>query len=371
MKVTKKDFLKNKQANPHMIICGDNLTVLRQLHGLYDESVDLVYIDPPYNRGDNFQFYQDAMSHEDWITKMEQTILELKALLSIDGSIWISIDDSEMAYLKVCCDNVFGRDNFVSTIVWQKRNTRENRNLFSNNHEYILVYAKDLKRFKKKRRLLPATQELLDRYKNRDDDPRGPWQSVTLSVQAGHAVKSQFYMIVSPTGKKHNPPKGRCWIYNQDRMEEEIRNNNVWFGEDGNKVPRLKKFLKESKTGVVPETLGLAEFAGTTKDAKKELLSLGIYDEEVFDTPKPELLLYRIMQIASDKGDLVLDCFVGSGTSAAVAHKYGRNYIGIDIDSKAVKYAEARMKKVCMGEEGGISKEVEWMGAGDYLICKW
>lgn len=357
--------------NPRIIIEGDNQAVLDDLKYLYGKKVDLVYIDPPYNRGDDFKYYKDNRNHAKWLEYMNQTILKLKDLLSDNGSIWISIDDAEMAYLKVCCDSIFGRSNFVTTVVWQKRNTRENRKIFSNNHEYILVYAQDINRFKKKRNLLPATKELIDRYKNPDNDPRGPWQSVTLSVQAGHAVESQFYTIVTPSGEKHNPPKGRCWIYNEERMLKEIKRNNVWFGRKGSGVPRLKKFLSESKIGVVPETLWDVEFAGTTKDAKQELLALDIYDEDIFDTPKPEKLLYRIMQIATSESDLVLDCFSGSGTTMAVAHKMGRNYIGIDIDKKVIKYANARMKKVCEGEAGGVSALVNWQGGGEFLSCEW
>ena len=268
----KEAFLEKKLKDPHVIILGDNQIVLKDLKSIYEHKVGLIYIDPPYNRGDDFIFYKDSQKHDEWIEKMKTVIVEMKGFLKEDGSIWISIDDSEMAYLKVCCDSIFGRENFVSTIVWQKRNTRENRKIFSNNHEYILIYAKDIKKFKKKRNLLPATQELLNRYKNPDNDPRGPWQSVTLSVQAGHAVESQFYSIESPTGKIHNPPKGRCWIYNEERMQQEISNNNIWFGSDGNGVPRLKKLLVNTKLGIVPETLWDSNFAGTTKDAKKELL---------------------------------------------------------------------------------------------------
>ncbi len=371
MILNKNDILNKKMINPHLLILGDNQTVLKDLKATYEETVDLIYIDPPYNRGDNFKFYKDDKKHSEWIQTMQTTILKLKQLLKADGSLWISIDDSEMAYLKVCCDSIFGRENFVTTIVWQKRNTRENRKIFSNNHEYILVYAKDKKKFKKKRNLLPATPDLLKRYKNPDNDPRGPWQSITLSVQAGHAVDSQFYPIISPTGKITNPPKGRCWIYNENKMLEEIANNNIWFGAKGNNVPRLKKFLSDSKIGIVPETLWSANFAGTTKDAKQELLTLNIYDKDIFDTPKPEKLLYRIMQIATDKNDLVLDCFLGSGTTAAVAHKYGRNYIGIDFDERTFKYAYERLKKVCQGESGGISNEIGWTGGDNCLTCKW
>lgn len=371
MILNKNDILNKKMINPHLLILGDNQTVLKDLKATYEETVDLIYIDPPYNRGDNFKFYKDDKKHSEWIQTMQTTILKLKQLLKVDGSLWISIDDSEMAYLKVCCDSIFGRENFVTTIVWQKRNTRENRKIFSNNHEYILVYAKDKKKFKKKRNLLPATPDLLKRYKNPDNDPRGLWQSITLSVQAGHAVDSQFYPIISPTGKITNPPKGRCWIYNENKMLEEIANNNIWFGAKGNNVPRLKKFLSDSKIGIVPETLWSANFAGTTKDAKQELLTLNIYDKDIFDTPKPEKLLYRIMQIATDKNDLVLDCFLGSGTTAAVAHKYGRNYIGIDFDERTFKYAYERLKKVCQGESGGISNEIGWTGGDNCLTCKW
>lgn len=371
VRIAKKSFLEKKILNPRVLILGDNQKVLKDIKDTYEHQVSLIYIDPPYNRGDDFKFYKDTKNHDEWLEGMRTTILELREFLSAEGSIWISIDDSEMAYLKVCCDESFGRENFVSTIVWQKRNTRENRKIFSNNHEYVLVYAKDINKFKKKRNLLPATQKLLDRYKNPDNDIRGSWQSVTLSVQAGHAVKSQFYTIVSPTGKKHKPPKGRCWIYNEERMQEEIKNNNIWFGSDGNGVPRLKKILDVSKLGVVPETLWNVEFAGSTKEAKQELLALEIYDEDVFDTPKPEQLIYRIMQIATNENDLVLDCFMGSGTTAAVAHKFGRNYIGIELNKKVYKYASERLKKVCNGESGGISSALEWNGGGEYLSCEW
>ncbi len=371
MAIRKKAFLEKRDLDPRILIVGDNQTVLKDIKSLYAQKVDLIYIDPPYNRGDNFKFYKDTKSHDEWIEAMRSTILELKEFLQEDGSIWISIDDSEMAYLKICCDSIFGRKNCVATIVWQKRNTRENRNIFSNNHEYILVYAKDINLFKRRRNLLPATQELLKRYKNPDNDPRGSWQSVTLSVQAGHAVESQFYSIVSPTGKKHNPPKGRCWIYNEERMLEEIRNNNIWFGSDGNCVPRLKKLLVNSELGVVPETLWNVDFAGTTKDAKQELLALEIYDKDIFDTPKPEQLLYRIMQIATNDNDLVMDCFMGSGTTVAVAHKLGRNYIGIDIDERVFKYASDRLEKVCKGDTGGISSTIGWNGGGKFQTCEW
>ena len=371
VRIAKKSFLEKKILNPHVLILGDNQKVLKDIKDTYEHQVSLIYIDPPYNRGDDFKFYKDTKNHDEWLEEMHTTILELREFLSAEGSIWISIDDFEMAYLKVCCDEIFGRENFVSTIIWQRRNTRENRKIFSNNHEYVLVYAKDINKFKKKRNLLPATQKLLDRYKNPDNDTRGPWQSVTLSVQAGHAVKSQFYTIVSPTGKKHKPPKGRCWIYNEERMQEEIKNNNIWFGSDGNGVPRLKKILDVSKLGVVPETLWNVEFAGSTKEAKQELLALEIYDEDVFDTPKPEQLIYRNIKIPTNEKHLLIYCLMAYGTTADLPNKFGRNYIGIALNTKVYKYASARLKKVCTGERGGISSALEWNGGGEYLSCEW
>jgi len=285
---------------------------------------------------------------------------KLKPLLSKEGSMWISIDDSEMHYLKVLCDKIFGRNNFITTIIWQHRTTRENRKVFSNNHEYILVYAIEPVRFKATRNLLPATESILARYKNPDNDPRGVWQSVSVNVQAGHAVSSQFYEIVAPNGKKHYPPNGRCWIYNEERMRKEIEQNNIWFGNDGNGVPRRKKFLSEAVGGITPETLWLADEVGTTKKAKKHLL-------EMFpDTPKPEELIKRIFDIATNEGDLVIDTFLGSGTTAAVAHKMKRSYIGIEKENQIFEFVYQRLKKVVNGENGGISKLVAWNGGGGF-----
>ncbi len=349
----------------NLIIKGDNQYVLDWLKKDYSEKVKCIYIDPPYNNGEKYYHYNDNRNSKDWLSEIGEVIKRLYPLLSEDGSLWISIDDNEVHYLKVLVDSIFGRNNFVTTIIWQQRTSRENRCTFSNNHEYILVYAKDPLKFKMIRNLIDLPCEVLKRYKNPDNDPRGVWQSVTLNVQAGHGVASQFYEIVAPNGKKHNPPKGRCWIYNKERMEQEIKNNNVWFGTDGNGVPRKKKFLKDSQCGVTPETLWLAEEVGTTKSAKKHLLNLDLSDY-VFDTPKPEELISRIIQIATNEGDLVLDAYAGSGTTLAVSHKLNRNYIGIEIGNQAESIILKRMDKVINGEQGGISKQVHWRGGGKY-----
>ena len=291
----------------------------------------------------------------------------LKMLLTKDGSIWISIDDSEMAYLKVAADKVLGRENFAGTIVWQQRKTRENRAVFSCNHEYILVYAKDIKKFKKSRNLLPVGEDFINsKYKNPDNDPRGPWQSISASVQAGHAVPSQFYTIVSPAGIEFNPPKGRCWAYNEERMKKEIANGNIWFGLEGLNAPRIKKFLSTAKIGLTPQTLWAGDDFGTTDSAKKHLLSLFPHQEKVFDTPKPEELIRQILEIATNEGDLVLDSYLGSGTTLAVAHKLKRNYIGIEIGEQMTELVVNRLKSVIMGEKGGISDISNWQGGGDF-----
>src|SRR5450830_1003317 len=341
------------ESSPNMIILGDNCSVCEYLLGKYKAKVRCIYIDPPYNNGEKYSHYRDVSTHEQWLNDMRRILGRLYQFLSDDGSIWISIDDTELHYLKVLCDEIFGRDRFISTIVWQHRTTRENRKVFSNNQEYILLYAKNPIAFKKSRNLLPADASVLKRYGNPDNDPRGPWQSVSLNAQAGHAVNSQFYTIVAPNGLKHDPPNGRCWVYNEDRMLKEISENNVWFGRDGNGVPRKKRFLSEATQGITPETLWVASDVGTTNDAKKQLLSM-FPAMVVFDTPKPESLIKRVLEISTQRGDLVLDAFLGSGTTAATAHKMHRSYIGVDNSTESIQYAIRRLKNVISGEHSGI-----------------
>lgn len=358
--------MKLDHNHTHVIFQGDNVPILKKLHRMYDAKVSCIYIDPPYNNGEKYEFYEDDCSHEAWLAQMRTVLTELRPFLKKDGSMWISIDDGEMHYLKVLCDEIFGRKCFVSTIIWQQRNTRENRRAFSNNHEYLLVYSPDPEAFKKKRNLLPVTDDVMERYSNPDHDPRGPWQSVSANVQDGHAAPSQFYEITAPNGKQHTPPHGRCWIYNQERMLKEIQAGNIWFGRDGNGVPRVKRFMSERLKGLVPETLWLSSFAGTNKDAKTHLRKLGIYDKKLFDTPKPEKLVSKVLEIATNPGEIVLDAFLGSGTTAAVAHKLGRDYIGIEKEKQTCVHITERMKQVVEGEQGGISKEVGWTGGGSF-----
>ena len=352
----------------NILIKGDNKAILPELVSSYRGKIKCIYIDPPYNNGDSYHYYNDNTTTSAWLKDMRNVLSWLKMLLKKDGSIWISIDDKEMAYLKVEADKIFGRDNFASTIIWQQRKTRENRAVFSCNHEYVLVYAKDIRTFKKSRNLIPVGKDFIDsKYKNPDNDPRGPWQSVSASVQAGHAVASQFYTIISPAGVEFNPPKGRCWAYNQEKMLREIAEGNIWFGLEGRNTPRIKKFLANAKIGLTPETIWAGENYGTTDSAKKHLLSLFPEITNVFDTPKPEELIKQIIEIASNKEEYVLDCFAGSGTTRATAQKLNRHYIGIEIGEQMSDLVVRRLNKVIAGEQGGISENVNWHGGGEFL----
>ena len=353
----------------NVLIQGDNLATLNMLTEDLSGEVRCIYIDPPYNNNERYTHYKDTGRHDRWLESLEHVLIRLRPLLRADGSLWISIDDTEVHYLKVLADGILGWTNFVTTVVWEHRTTRENRKVVSNNHEYLLVYARDLPTFRATRNLVPPSPEILARYANPDNDPRGPWQSVSANVQAGHGTSSQFYEFAAPNGRRHRPPKGRCWVYTRERMEQEIAAGNLWFGRDGNRVPRVKRFLSEAAAGVTPETLWTADIAGTTRSAKRHLLKL-FPDDAVFDTPKPEQLISRILTIATDPGDLVLDAYLGSGTTAAVAHKMQRRWIGIEAGDHAVSHCAQRMRKVVDGEDDGISGSVGWSGGGGFRFYR-
>lgn len=349
----------------NFLVHGENLKALSLLKESVGGRVKCAYMDPPYRTGERFTHYDDDAKHEEWLMDVSTRVHRVWDLLSEDGSVWVSIDDHELHYLKVAVDRVVGRENFVTTIIWQQRTTRENRKVFSNNHEYVLVYAKNPRKFRQSRNGLALTDEVKDRYINHDDDPRGFWQSVSANVQAGHASAGQFYIITAPNGRKHFPPNGRCWVYNEQRMELEIAQGNVWFGKDGNGVPRLKKFLSDSHKGLTPETLWTADQVGTNDHAKKHIHVL-FPGEALFDTPKPESLLARIIHIGSNPGDLVLDPYFGSGTTGAVALKMNRRFIGVELGEHASSVAAERLRQVIAGEAGGISSEVDWRGGGGF-----
>jgi adenine-specific DNA-methyltransferase len=360
-RVTDHDVFDNR------LIFGDNLLALKALEAEFAGKVKCVFIDPPYNTGSAFEHYDDGVEHSIWLSLIRDRLEIIRNLLPEDGSLWITIDDNEAHYLKVLCDEVFGRANFVATIIWEKRTTRENRRVFSFKHDFVLVIAKQKAAFEAARNPLPLNEAVLGRYKNPDQDPRGPWQSVSANAQAGHGTASQFYTLIAPNGKHHDPPKGTCWRYTKERMDDEIRQGNIWFGKNGDGVPRIKKFLRSSEeSGLTPETIWYAEDVGTNDEAKKATLEL-LPDEAVFDNPKPERLLRRVLQIATNPNDLVLDSFAGSGTTGAVAQKMGRRWIMVELGEHCHTHIIPRLKKVVDGKDpGGITESAGWKGGGGF-----
>lgn len=345
----------------NMLIHGDNLLALKALEQDYAGKVKCIYIDPPYNTGNAFEHYDDGVEHSQWLNLMKPRLVLLRNLLSNDGSIWISIDDDESHYLKVLCDEVFGRRNFVSNVIWEKKYSPQNdAKWLSDSHDHILVYAKNKEIWRPN--LLPRTEDMDKRYKNPDNDPRGVWKPSDFSVKTYSTAND--YPIELPSGRVVYPPESRCWVSSKDRFEELKKENRIWFGSTGNNVPSVKKFLTEVQAGSVSKTIWFRVEVGDNQEAKKETK---VFDSEsVFSTPKPERLIERILYLGSKENDLVLDSFLGSGTTAAVAHKMGRRWIGVELGEHAKTHCFPRLKAVVDGEQGGISKAVNWQGGGGF-----
>ena len=358
--------LSNTTTDPgtqNMLIHGDNLLALKALESKYAGQVKCIYIDPPYNTGSAFEHYDDNLEHSQWLNLMRPRLSLLWGLLSDEGSLWISIDDDEQAYMKVLCDELFGRSSFIASIIWQKRTSPDMRAIISDGHDYILVYAKNREMFKENRNKLPLTEEQAKGYKNPDNDPRGPWASSDFTAQGWRP--NQMYPITTPSGKIVTPPEGRCWRHLEDVYKQLRQEGRLWFGTDGSGVPRKKTYLSEAG-GIVPWTWWPHKEVGNNQEAKKEIIAL-FGAANAFDTPKPERLIERVLHIASNPGDLVLDSFLGSGTTAAVAHKMGRRYIGIEMGDHAYTHCKVRLDKVIAGEDpGGITKAQNWQGGGGY-----
>lgn len=352
-----------KPWNGNMLIHGDNLLALKALEQDYAGQVKCIYIDPPYNTGNAFEHYDDGVEHSIWLSLMRERLEILLNLLQQNGSIWISIDADESHYLKVLCDEIFGRRNFIDEVIWQRAYAPINlKKTLSRSHDSILVYVKD-KTDKLEFNKIPRSDKQRDLYKNYDNDPRGDWKSDNLSV--GPAVEKNIYPITTPSGRVCYPPEGYSWRLSQERLKEYIEDNRIWFGPNGNNVPSIKRFISEVKDGVTPMTLWTYQEVGHNQDAKKEIKAFGF--ETVFDTPKPEKLIERIVTIASNPGDLVLDSFLGSGTTAAVAQKMGRRYIGIELGNHAYTHCVPRLKMVTDGtDQGGISKAQNWKGGSGF-----
>jgi len=351
----------------NMLIKGDNLLALNTLKKHFDKlpdnkKVKCIFIDPPYNTGSAFEQYDDNLMHSEWLTLMRDRLVILKSILTNEGSIWISIDDDESHYLKVLCDDIFGRHNFINNVVWHKKHTRSNdAKWFSDNHDHILVYAKSKEFWRPN--LLPRTSKQDKQYKNPDNDIRGPWMSQPIQVKT--PSDAYIYEIITPVGNCFWPPKGRSWQFGLSRYKELVKDNRIWFGEDGHNTPRIKKFLSEVSSGLTPVTLWPREEVGDNQEAKKEMKQLNINNP--FGTPKPERLLKRIIHLATTENDMVLDVFGGSGTTFSVAHKMKRKWIGIEIGVHADTHIIPRLKGVINGSDKiGITESVNWAGGGSF-----
>lgn len=352
-------------SEDNLLILGESGEVLKaltrtpELAEKYVGKVKLIYIDPPFNTAQTFAHYEDNLEHSIWLSMMRDRLYMLKDLLSEDGSIWVHLDDVEMHRMRMLLDEVFGINNFVSLISWEKVAGRDNRSTMSATCDFILVYAgSSVSAFKSTRNLLRRSN--LSLYKNPDNDPRGPWQSDNFTAQYNPAENprvDQIYTLVSPEGKEFNPPQGACWRYTQSRYEELLADNRVWFGPHGQNAPRLKRFLSEVQSGLVPKTLWTRDEVGDNDTGKKELQKI-FPSINPFSTPKPERLLERIIHIATNPGDLVVDVFAGSGTTAAVAQKMGRRWITCELlENTFNQFTKARLEKVVNDQDpGGITQ---------------
>lgn len=351
----------------NLLIQGDNLLALKALESKYAGEVKCVFIDPPYNTGSAFTHYDDGLEHSMWLTMMRDRLEIIRTLLADEGSLWITIDDNEAHYLKVLCDEVFGRRNFVANVVWQKAYTpNQTARHISNTHDHVLVYAKDTLQLQVEK--LGRTDEQIAKFTNSDNDPRGPWKSENLS--AGKFYSAGQFEITGPTGKTFLPPKGRYWRCNEAQFKAWLADGRITFGKGGDGRPMLKKFLAELKGGITPSTWWPHEETGSNKEASLILKQL-FGEQEVFSTPKPEKLLSRILDLATNPGDLVLDSFAGSGTTGAVAHKMGRRWIMVELGEHCHTHIVPRLKKVIDGEDqGGISKAVNWQGGGGFRYLR-
>lgn len=350
-------------SSENLLIQGDNLLALKALVPFYAGQVKCIFIDPPYNTQSAFEHYDDKLEHSQWLSMMYPRLVLLRDLLAEDGSIWVTIDDNEAHYLKVLMDEVFGRKNFVANIVWQKAYTSNQTALhISNTHDHILLYGKSIQSMQLGK--VPRTQEQRATFKNLDEDKRGAWKAENLS--AGKFYSAGQFPIVGPKGGVFLPPKGRYWRCNEEQYKAWLNDGRITFGLNGTGRPMLKKYLNEMVDGLTPNTWWDHTQFGSNKEASIGLKALMDQTTDVFGTPKPEKLLFSILGIASRAGDLVLDSFLGSGTTVAIAHKMNRRYIGIEMGEHAHTHCIPRLQKVIEGEQGGISNAVGWTGGGGF-----
>lgn len=359
-----KHRLSDSDLFDNRLIFGDNLLALKALESEFAGKVKCVFIDPPYNTGSAFTHYDDGVEHSIWLSLMRDRLEIIQRLLSDDGSLWITIDDNEAHYLKVLCDEVFGRANFVANVVWQKAYTSNQTAMhLSNTHDHVLVYAKGVSSFRTGK--IPRTDEQKKTFSNPDNDPRGDWKAENLS--AGKFYSAGQFPITGPKGGQFLPPKGRYWRCNQQQYETWLSDGRITFGRSGDGRPMLKKFLAEMSDGLTANTWWSHEEVGSNKEASIDLKRMFGDQDDVFQNPKPEKLIQRILTLATTPGDLVLDSFAGSGTTGAVAHKMGRRWIMVELGEHCHTHVIPRLTKVIDGEDpGGITEAVGWKGGGGF-----
>ena len=360
-------------AFDNRLIFGDNLLALKALEQEFTGKVKCVFIDPPYNTGSAFAHYDDGLEHSIWLGLMRDRLEIIKRLLSDDGSLWITIDDNEAHYLKVLCDEIFGRGNFVANVIWQKKSSPSNdAKWISDNHDHIIVFAKNKDLWRPVKLERSEAQNAI--YKNSDEFDgvdekgnfygRGPWFAGDMTVKT--ISENALYEITTPSGRVVKPADGRAWVYSKEKFDELCRDNRITFGKNGNNKPCIKRFLTEvEESKIVPKSVWLYEEVGENRNARQEVKKFNLVDP--FSTPKPEKLLERIIHLATNRGDLVLDSFAGSGTTGAVAHKMGRRWIMVELGEHCHTHIIPRLQKVIDGEDqGGISKAVNWQGGGGF-----
>lgn len=352
-RVSENDIFDNR------LIFGDNLLALKALEHEFRGKIKCIFIDPPYNTGSAFEHYDDGIEHSLWLGMMRDRLKILHKLLSEDGTIWIAIDDNELHYLKVLCDEIFGRNNFVANIVWQHSVQSKNDSRYiSLHHNHILLYRKSEKSTLNR---LPRQEEHNTAYSNPDNDPKGPWRSG--DVRSPNHRENLKYKVATPNGNVILPPE-KGWRWDEKTFWEKVSTKEIVFLDNETRV--LRKIYLVNQQGRVAESIWFGKDVGTTREATNEVAS-NVPNEERFATPKPEKLIQRILQIATNKGDLVLDSFAGSGTTGAVAHKMGRRWIMIELGEHCHTHIIPRLKRVINGtDQGGISSSVNWEGGGGF-----
>jgi adenine-specific DNA-methyltransferase len=357
----------------NLLFTGDSLDVLRILTEVpeyrahYRGKVKLVYIDPPFNTGQAFEHYDDWMEHSTWLSFMRERLLLIRELLAPDGSVWVHLDDAEQHRMRLLMDEIFGARGFVASIVWEKARGAKGDTHISTSQDYLAVYAMDRDVWKLNRNLLPRTDSQLTRYANPDSDPRGPWRQGADGTAKSGSDELRF-PVTLPSGRVVTPPSGNYWRFTRARFERAREEGRVHFGRTGDSMPVIKTYLSEVKEGVVPHSWWSSDEVGSNQEAKRDHLRKMFPGVTPFATPKPERLLERVIHIGSNPGDLVLDCFGGSGTTPAVAHKMGRRWVTAEISASTVEqFTLPRLTKVVKGDDpGGITKAVGWQGGSGF-----